>query len=93
MLKPFLDELSTFALSLSEGEHKLFSPPFHWVCLANGDADYDKLVLASFKQTNQVGCKSARLVKNSWILKTNGVEQGNMYRNHMGWLLCRRDPS
>jgi aminoglycoside phosphotransferase len=74
MLKPFLDELSTFALSLSEGEHKLFSPPFHWVCLANGDADFhDNVIFFGFdgRQTDPVlVAKVPRLVKNGWMLKT-----------------------
>src|SRR5215211_3919911 len=74
MLKPFLDELSIFALSLSEGERKLFSPPFQWVCLANGDADFhDNVIFFGFtgKQTDPVlVAKVPRLVQNGWMLRT-----------------------
>lgn len=72
-MKPFLDELSAFALSISEGEHTLFTPPFHWVCLANGDADFqDNVIFFGFddKQIDPlVVAKVPRLVKNSWMLK------------------------
>jgi hypothetical protein len=74
MMKSFLDELSTFALSLSEGEGKLFSLPVYWVCLANGDADFhDNVIFFGFeeKQTNPVlVAKVPRLVENGWMLKT-----------------------
>jgi hypothetical protein len=74
MMKPFLDELSTFALSLAEGERKLFLPPFHWVCLANGDADFhDNVIFFGFagKQTDPVlVAKVPRLAQNGWMLKT-----------------------
>ena len=73
MLKPFLAELSAFALSISEGEHKLFAPPFHWVCLANGDADFqDNVIFIGFddKQTDpRLVAKVPRLIKNGWMLK------------------------
>jgi hypothetical protein len=74
MMKPFLDELSDIALSLSEGGHKLFAPPFHWVCLANGDADFqDNVIFFGFdaRQTDPVlAAKVPRLAKNGWMLKT-----------------------
>jgi hypothetical protein len=74
MMKSFLDELSTFALSLSEGERKLFSWPLYWVCLANGDADFhDNVIFFGFeeKQTDPVlVAKVPRLVENGWMLKT-----------------------
>lgn len=70
----FWDDLSTFALSLSEGGRKLFSPPLHWVCLANGDADFhDNVIFFGFhaKQTGPVlVAKVPRLVENGWMLKT-----------------------
>jgi len=73
-MKPFLDELSTVALSLAEGESKLFSPPFYWVCLANGDADFhDNVIFFGFagKQTDPVlVAKVPRLAQNGWMLKT-----------------------
>lgn len=72
-MKPFLAELSAFALSISEGEHKLFAPPFHWVCLANGDADFqDNVIFFGFddKQTDPaLVAKVPRLSKNGWMLK------------------------
>ena len=73
-MNSFLDELSAFALSLSEGEHKLFSPPFHWVCLANGDADFhDNVIFFGFdaNQTDPIlVAKIPRLIQNGWMLKT-----------------------
>jgi phosphotransferase family enzyme len=72
-MKPFLDELSAFALSISEEGHKLFAPPFHWVCLANGDADFqDNVIFFGFdaKGAEPVFvAKVPRLVKNGWMLK------------------------
>ncbi len=73
-MKPFLDELSDFAASLSETEHKLFSVPLHWVSLANGDADFhDNVIFFGFdqQQANPVlVAKVPRLVENGWMLKT-----------------------
>ena len=73
-MKPFLDDLSAFAITISEGEHNLFTPPFHWLCLANGDADFqDNVIFFGFddKQTDPVlAAKVPRLVKNGWMLKT-----------------------
>lgn len=74
MVKRFLEELSAFALSLSEGEHKLVSQPIYWVCLANGDADFhDNIIFFGFvdKQTDPaLVVKVPRLVQNGWMLKT-----------------------
>jgi hypothetical protein len=74
MMKSFVDELSAYALSLSDGERRLFSPPVHWVCLANGDADFqDNLIFFGFsgQQSDPVlVAKVPRLVKNSWMLRT-----------------------
>jgi hypothetical protein len=74
MMKPFLDDLSTFALSIAEGGHKLFTAPFQWVSLANGDADFqDNVIFFGFddKQPDPVlAAKVPRLAKNSWMLKT-----------------------
>ena len=73
-MKSFLEELSAFALSLSEGERKLFSTPFRWLCLANGDADFhDNVIFFGFtgEQTAPaLVAKVPRLVKNGWMLKT-----------------------
>ena len=73
-MKSFLDELSAFASSLSEGERKLFSPPFNWVGLANGDADFhDNVIFFGFadKRSDPVlVAKVPRLVQNGWMLKT-----------------------
>src|SRR5215216_137305 len=74
MPKPFLNELSTLALSLSEGERKLFSSPVHWVCLGNGDADFqDNVIFFGFANQQSdptLVAKVPRLVKNGWMLKT-----------------------
>ena len=74
MPKPFLDELSALALSLSTGESKLFSPPVRWVCLANGDADFqDNVIFFGFSDQQMdpaLVAKVPRLVKNGWMLQT-----------------------
>jgi len=74
MMKPFLDELSAFAVSISDGRSTLFAPPFHWVCLANGDADFqDNVIFFGFdaRQTDPVlAAKVPRLIKNGWMLQT-----------------------
>lgn len=73
-MNPFLDELSDFAVSISDGGSSLFSPPFHWVCLANGDADFqDNVIFFGFdaRQTDPVlAAKVPRLIKNGWMLQT-----------------------
>ncbi len=74
MPRSFVDDLSTFALSLSEREHKLFSSPLNWVLLANGDADFhDNVIFFGFteKQNDPVlVVKAPRLIENGWMLKT-----------------------
>lgn len=74
MMKSFLDELSATALSLIEGEHQRFSAPMHWVCLANGDADFhDNVIFFGFdaKQAHPVlVAKVPRLHENGWMLQT-----------------------
>lgn len=73
MMKSFVDELTTFALSLSEGEEKLFPSPIHWVMLANGDADlHDNVIFFGFagKAKHPVlVAKAPRLIENGWMLK------------------------
>jgi hypothetical protein len=73
-MKSFLDELSAFAVSLSEREHKLFSPPLYWVNLANGDADFhDNVIFFGFvagQDDPVLVAKVPRLAENSWMLKT-----------------------
>jgi hypothetical protein len=74
IMKPFVDELSAFVLSLSEGERKLFSAPFRWVMLANGDADFhDNVIFFGFagNQNDPVlVAKVPRLIENGWMLQT-----------------------
>jgi hypothetical protein len=73
MSKPFLDELSDFALSLVEGEQHLVSSPLHWVGLSNGDADFhDNVIFFGFEgiQDNPIlVAKVPRLAENGWMLK------------------------
>ena len=73
MLKPFLDELSDFALSLSEGEGQLFSSIPHWVSLSNGDADFhDNVIFFGFEEMRDdpiLVAKVPRLAENGWMLK------------------------
>lgn len=74
MMKSFLDELSEFGSSLSEGEQKLFSTPLHWVSLANGDADFhDNVIFFGFDEREPepvLVAKVPRLAQNGWMLKT-----------------------
>lgn len=74
MMRSFLDELSTFSLTLSEGERPLFSPPFQWVCLANGDADFhDNVIFFGFDAVQPdpvLVAKVPRLAGNGWMLRT-----------------------
>lgn len=74
MIRPFLDELSEYGASLSEGERKLFSAPLHWVSLANGDADFqDNVIFFGFDTQESdpvLVAKVPRLPKNGWMLKT-----------------------
>jgi hypothetical protein len=73
-MNSFWDDLSAFALALSEDGRSLFSPPLHWVCLANGDADFhDNVIFFGFdaRQSDPVlVAKVPRLVENGWMLKT-----------------------
>lgn len=74
MLKSFVEDLSTFALSLAERGRKLFTAPLQWVLLANGDADFhDNVIWFGFdgKQNDPaVVAKVPRLVENGWMLET-----------------------
>src|SRR5512136_3056343 len=73
MLRSFMDDLSNFVLSLSEREHKLFAPPFHWMLLGNGDADFhDNVIFFGFNGEQDdpiLGAKVPRLIENGWMLK------------------------
>lgn len=73
-MKSFLDELSEYGASLSEGKRKLFSAPPHWVSLANGDADFhDNVIFFGFDEQKSdpvLVAKVPRLSKNGWMLKT-----------------------
>jgi hypothetical protein len=73
-MKPFLDELSDFAVSLSKREHILYSSPLQWVGLANGDADFhDNVIFFGFDEGQDepvLVVKAPRLVENGWMLKT-----------------------
>jgi len=73
-MKPFLDDLSDFVVSLSDGGSSLFSPPLHWVSLANGDADFhDNVIFFGFdgrQASPAVVAKVPRLVENGWMMKT-----------------------
>ena len=74
MMRPFLEDLSAFASSISDGGRALFNVPFQWVCLANGDADFqDNVIFFGFDAGAAdpvVVAKVPRLVKNGWMLKT-----------------------
>lgn len=73
MLRSFVDDLSEFALSLSEQERKLFSAPFHWALLGNGDADFhDNVIFFGFNEQHNdpvLVAKVPRLIENGWMLK------------------------
>jgi hypothetical protein len=72
-MKTFIDELSAFVSSLSTGEQR-FSPPFQWVCLANGNANFhDNVIFFGFDANQRdpvLVAKVPRLVENGWMLKT-----------------------
>jgi aminoglycoside phosphotransferase (APT) family kinase protein len=74
MLKPFLEELSTHAFSLSQREPNLFSPPLHWVSLSNGDADFhDNVIFFGFDEIQDepiLVAKVPRLPENGWMVQT-----------------------
>lgn len=70
----FIDELSSFALSLLEKEQRLFSSRPYWVSLANGDADFhDNVIFFGFDEMRAdpvLVAKIPRLIENGWMLKT-----------------------
>jgi len=73
MMTSFLDDLSSFALSLKEGKKELFLASPHWTILSNGDADFhDNMIFFGFdgkKSYPIVVAKVARLVENGWMLE------------------------
>jgi hypothetical protein len=73
MMTAFVDDLSSFALSLKEGKKELFLAPPHWTILSNGDADFhDNLIFFGFdgkKSDPVLVAKVARLVENGWMLR------------------------
>ncbi|HUE99904.1 MAG TPA: aminoglycoside phosphotransferase family protein [Anaerolineales bacterium] len=73
-MNSFVDDLSTFALSLGERGQKLFSSPLHWMMLSNGDADFhDNVIFFGFSDSHNypvLVAKVPRLVENGWMLKT-----------------------
>lgn len=74
MQTSFVDDLSSFALSLKEGKKELFLAPPHWMILSNGDADFhDNLIFFGFdskKSEPVLVAKVSRLIENGWMLKT-----------------------
>lgn len=74
MFRPFVDDLATLALSLSEGDRKLFSSPMRWTLLSNGDADFhDNVIFFGFEDGRRdpvLVAKVPRLIENGWMLKT-----------------------
>lgn len=73
MMNTFLDEMTAFVLSLTEREAPVFSSPFHWVCLANGDADFhDNVIFFGFDAQRAepvLVAKVPRLNENGWMLQ------------------------
>jgi len=69
----FVDDLSSFVLSLNEGKKELFLAPPHWMILSNGDADFhDNVIFFGFdakKSDPVLVAKVARLVENGWMLR------------------------
>lgn len=74
MMPSFVDQLSSFALSLTERDRKIFSAPLQWVMLGNGDADFhDNLIFFGFDHSDNdpvLVAKVPRLIENGWMLKT-----------------------
>lgn len=74
MMTSFIDELSSFILSLSEHRADFFSSPLHWILLSNGDADFhDNVIFFGFegkKLDPVLVAKVPRLIENGWMLKT-----------------------
>jgi phosphotransferase family enzyme len=73
MLTSFVDDLSSFALLLSDGQKELFASPLHWTILSNGDADFHDNVIFFGFDGNQAApalvAKVPRLIENGWMLK------------------------
>jgi hypothetical protein len=73
MMTSFLDDLSSFVLSLHEGGKALFSSLPHWTTLSNGDADFhDNVIFFGFdnkKPEPVLVAKVPRLAENGWMLK------------------------
>lgn len=73
MMTSFVDELSSFALLLRDGNKELFSSPLHWTILSNGDADFhDNVIFFGFegkKADPVLVAKVPRLIENGWMLK------------------------
>lgn len=74
MMTSFVDDLSSFILSLREQKRELFSSSLHWTILSNGDADFHDNVIFFGFDGNQpdpvLVAKVPRLVENGWMLKT-----------------------
>jgi hypothetical protein len=73
MITSFVDDLSSFALLLSDGNKELFSSPPHWTILSNGDADFhDNVIFFGFDNKTVepvLVAKVPRLAENGWMLK------------------------
>ena len=73
MLTSLVDDLSSFALLLSDGQKELFASPLHWTILSNGDADFhDNVIFFGFDSNQEepvLVAKVPRLVENGWMLK------------------------
>jgi phosphotransferase family enzyme len=74
MMTSFVDDLSSFVLSLGQQKTELFSSSLHWTVLSNGDADFhDNVIFFGFdgkKPDPVLVAKVPRLVENGWMLKT-----------------------
>jgi phosphotransferase family enzyme len=74
MTTAFVDDLSSFVLSLGEQRAESFSSALYWTILSNGDADFhDNVIFFGFegKRPDPVlVAKVPRLPENGWMLKT-----------------------
>jgi phosphotransferase family enzyme len=74
MMTAFVDDLSSFVLSLGEQSAEFFSSALHWTILANGDADFhDNVIFFGFEASKPdpvLVAKVPRLPENGWMLKT-----------------------
>ena len=52
MITAFVDDLSSFVLSLGEQSAEFFSSALHWTILANGDADFHDNVILVVQLSN-----------------------------------------